>query len=126
MTNQDLQAAADWLAVNLMGWRHCDCCGGFWDKEENFIIDWEPYLPTPEGLFQCFGPGGIVEKMEEKEWPFFELFKYIAPEKPLGFKYWSKFYKDEESEYYSFADILGAAIVLAAKAVLENEKKGEN
>lgn len=32
--------------------------------------EWQPHLPTKEGFWQCFGAGGVVEKMAEKRWYF--------------------------------------------------------
>jgi hypothetical protein len=69
-----------------------------------------PWTPLTN-LNQCFQ---VVEKMRELGWPFFELFKYIASEEPLGYMYWSKFYKEGTEEFMGFSINPNEAILTAA------------
>ena len=69
----------EFLAVSLMGW---DLVGGWWVKpanpeffpEGNYLEhihredDYNPTSINPPGPDQCFGPGGVVEKMRERGW----------------------------------------------------------
>ncbi len=69
------------LAERVMGWEPFAAIHGknkilYWVEPtlspKVFICqtDWTPDLPTPQGLYQCFGEGGLVEKLIEKQFAF--------------------------------------------------------
>jgi hypothetical protein len=67
MTDQEI---CEVLARELMGWEYRMLSHGWYDEKlETFIPEenWNPLAQTPDGYFQCFGPGGVVEKMREKD-----------------------------------------------------------
>ena len=76
-TEAKLKSAAEFLARELFEAKNVpsEICGRVWDGKD-FLMDtdkWLPYADTKEGLFQCLGKGGIVEKMGEKGGYLFEL-----------------------------------------------------
>ena len=130
-TVDNLPLAAEFLAGKLMGWFKE---GEFWidsttqesplpirerqssvqrDEHELYQDPWLPYADTPEGLWQCLGEGGIVEKMREKGWMLkFNVYQLL---------YEAYFYnpKTKESTWPMTDNFTkGVAIVLAAATAL--------
>jgi hypothetical protein len=68
------------LARELMGWHKSDNCyhdewwvtdadnpePDYYEVIQQKIATWNPLAQTPDGYYQCFGPGGVVDKMREK------------------------------------------------------------
>ena len=127
-TGARLKSAAEFLAGEaLMGWRDHKLLDVVWTDGKGFCIRkdrWKPYADTPEGLRQCLGKGGIVEKMRHVGWDFLAAtwadYPYnLNPDRPEG-AYQAIFWKTKVdfSKKEAFNDILGAAITLAAATAL--------
>ncbi len=129
MTNEDRVALRKRLAENVMGWRY-DLRNKCWYtmNEKNFIVKeskWTPDLHTPDGLFQCLGPGGLVEKMRAQRPDGSDGFNFnLNWQAHKGIKIaLAQFHRiDGKLEFgQGTSEILGEAIVVAADMAMEEK-----
>ncbi len=77
MTDQERQELRRRLAKRVMGWTDGTSILIFndgtkhstpiWLESQIYVKDFTPDLPTREGFYQCFGPGGLVETMKKEK-----------------------------------------------------------
>lgn len=83
--------------------------------------DYDPTALTPSGLYQCFGPGGVVEKMAALGWEvgIDNEDGLEGMEKPYTAEFIQRI--EKWATYSATADTITEAVCLAAKAALEGE-----